>query len=328
MGIPLEAPGLYMVELESARLGASLLDKPQPMYVPAAALVTNLSVHFKWGRETSLIWVTTLDAGRPVPDAQVAVHNCRGIVLWRGQTDRQGIARLGRLPSQDTLPSCPFDYPERFYSYDWTPALRDLSEGLFVTAQVENDLSFVHSSWGQGIEGWRFQLSSGRYGGHVVAHTIFDRPLFRAGEMVHMKHLLREQVLPGFALVPAAQRPTHAVIQHQGSDETYELSLYWDAAGSAENTWRIPKEAKLGLYLVLLQRPSPRRGAPESFEPHIFSGQFRVEEFRVPLLRGSLRLPPEPQIAVSEVPVDMSVQYLAGGGAGNLPVTLRTQLRP
>src|SRR5262249_54106227 len=61
VGIPLETPGLYIVELASARLGASLLGKPQPMYVPTAALVTNLSVHFKWGRASSLAWVTTLD---------------------------------------------------------------------------------------------------------------------------------------------------------------------------------------------------------------------------------------------------------------------------
>jgi hypothetical protein len=30
VGIPLKDPGLYLVEIESARLGASLLGKPQP----------------------------------------------------------------------------------------------------------------------------------------------------------------------------------------------------------------------------------------------------------------------------------------------------------
>jgi hypothetical protein len=49
IGIPLEAPGLYIVELESPRLGASLLGKPQPLFVPTSILVTNLAVHFKWG---------------------------------------------------------------------------------------------------------------------------------------------------------------------------------------------------------------------------------------------------------------------------------------
>jgi alpha-2-macroglobulin len=67
IGIPLGTPGLYIVELESPRLGASLLGKPQSLFVPTSVLVTNLSVHFKWGRETSLIWVTTLDEGRPAP---------------------------------------------------------------------------------------------------------------------------------------------------------------------------------------------------------------------------------------------------------------------
>ena len=59
IGIPLKGPGFYVVELESEILGSRLLAKPAPMYVPAAALVTNLSAHFKWGRASSLVWVTT-----------------------------------------------------------------------------------------------------------------------------------------------------------------------------------------------------------------------------------------------------------------------------
>jgi hypothetical protein len=65
VGIPLESPGLYVVEIESPRLGASLLGAPRPMFVPTAALVTNLAVHLKRGHESSLVWVTTLDEGKP-----------------------------------------------------------------------------------------------------------------------------------------------------------------------------------------------------------------------------------------------------------------------
>jgi alpha-2-macroglobulin len=54
VGIPLEAPGLYIVELESPRLGAALLGKRQPLLVPTSILVTNLTVYFKWGGEASL----------------------------------------------------------------------------------------------------------------------------------------------------------------------------------------------------------------------------------------------------------------------------------
>ena len=62
VGIPLAEPGYHVVEIESLRLGESLLDKRAPMYVRTGVLVTNLGVHFKLGRENSVVWVTTLDA--------------------------------------------------------------------------------------------------------------------------------------------------------------------------------------------------------------------------------------------------------------------------
>ena len=78
IGLPLGEPGLYVVELASPKLGSALLGKPAPIFVPAAALVTNLSVHLERGREASLVWVTTLDEARPVGGAQVSIADCRG----------------------------------------------------------------------------------------------------------------------------------------------------------------------------------------------------------------------------------------------------------
>lgn len=326
IGIPLAAPGLYVVELESARLGASLLGAPRPMYVPAAALVTNLAVHFKWGREGSLVWVTTLDSGEPVRSATVMVQDCQGALLWKGQTDRQGIARPEKLPGRRDVAQCRYfqQSPVDLYDYPQIQALQGLDHGLFVTAQTVDDLSFVHSTWTRGIESWRFRLPSESYLGPAIAHTILDRSLFRAGETVHMKHLLRRETLAGFSAVPGEDRPVALSIRHLGSDQQYELPLAWDGSGTAETTWSIPKDAKLGTYEVLMLEKSTGQG----YRRQWISGTFRVEEFRVALMRGAIRLPAEPLVAVSEFPADLSLQYLAGGGARNSPVTLRTQIRP
>jgi uncharacterized protein YfaS (alpha-2-macroglobulin family) len=65
------------------------------MYVRTSALVTNLGVHFKLGRENALAWVTTLDKGQarwPMP--QVRVSDCRGKELATATTNAQGIATL------------------------------------------------------------------------------------------------------------------------------------------------------------------------------------------------------------------------------------------
>ena len=79
IGIPL-SPGFHVVEIASQQLGASLLDErhgaSRTMYVRTSALVTNLGVHFKLGRDNALAWVTSLDKGAPVAGAVVRVSSC------------------------------------------------------------------------------------------------------------------------------------------------------------------------------------------------------------------------------------------------------------
>ncbi|MFX5555077.1 hypothetical protein ABTE11_22615, partial [Acinetobacter baumannii] len=81
-------PGFYVVELASPVLGQALLGRPAPRYVATAALVTNMAVHFKWGRERSLAWVTYLDSGKPVAGAEVRItDSCTGETFAHGTTD-------------------------------------------------------------------------------------------------------------------------------------------------------------------------------------------------------------------------------------------------
>ena len=341
VGIPLKDPGLYLVEIESTLLGQALLGSQKPMYVPTAVLVTDLSVHFKWGRESSLVWVTSLDKGEPVNHAVVTVLDCKEAVLWTGKTDSSGMAVIHeKLPSPANLPVCrnqpdSMDYPQM-------GALAGLQQGLFVVAQTASDLSFVHSSWDNGIEAFRFKLPNDPYPQGVMAHTVFDRTLLRAGDTVHMKHILRRHTMNGFSLAAPAQEPNTVSISHLGSFQTYEFPLKWNAAGVAETEWAIPGEAKLGTYGVSLVRKegsgaqrSPavmREEDPEFYGEEMpgarSSGTFRVEEFRVPLMKAFIKPPGEPLINPDKVPLDLGVQYLSGGGAGALPVKVRSDVRP
>ena len=96
VGLPFAEPGYHVVEIESLRLGQALLDKRAPMYVRTGVLVTNLGVHFKLGRENSVVWVTTLDRGKPVEGAEIAVNDCPGKPLWTGRSDAKGLAVVAR----------------------------------------------------------------------------------------------------------------------------------------------------------------------------------------------------------------------------------------
>jgi uncharacterized protein YfaS (alpha-2-macroglobulin family) len=341
IGIPMKKAGLYIVELESAVLGKKLLPSSEPMYVPTAVLVTNLSAHFKWGRESSLVWVTTLDEGKPVRDAAVIIRDCQEKIIWQGRTDASGVARVNKqLPLESELPACNRS-DEDYDRYGEGGPLYGLQNGLFVTAQAKDDLTFVHSSWDNGIEPWRFQLPYDRYSdNHYSVHTIFDRTLLRAGEKISMKHVFRKRSMSGFSIPAKEDMPDYVLITHLGSLEKYELPLHWYANGTAETTWAIPQDAKLGTYGVSLfkkvnddavksevkkkVKTKKRKRSADSFQ----SGEFRVEEFRVPLMKGTIQPPKEPLVNAEKADIKLGVQYLAGGGAGLIPVKLRSLIRP
>ncbi|MDG2308779.1 MAG: MG2 domain-containing protein [Candidatus Binatia bacterium] len=352
LGIPLSKPGLYVVEIESKPLGRVLLGKPKPMYVSAAALVTNLAVHLKHGIEGSLVWVTTLDQGAPAAETEIRAYDCTGKVLATGTTDANGIARLDALPAPDDIASCSVQNED--WSDPWrgwrgnNQALDGIDHGVFVTARRGEDLSFVFSAWDDGIEPWRFGIYSFAWGRPAGLHTVFGRTLLRAGDTVHMKHIVRMETGDGFALAKPDALPGLVSIRHVGSDAKVELPIEWTADGSALTTWAIPPSAKLGEYDVFLEHPPPTeeetsKAAPggeeeEDGDLRVYdpgppelrgqSGSFRVEEFRVPLMHAVVKLPPESQVGVPVVPVDIALRYLAGGGAGNTAVLLRSQISP
>ena len=82
-------------------------------------------------------------------------------------------------------------------------------------------MSFVHSSWDQGIEAWRFKIPEETGVGPMVAHSVFDRSLLRAGETVHMKHFIRRRTMDGFSATPADELPDTVSIRHAGSGQVF-----------------------------------------------------------------------------------------------------------
>lgn len=311
VGIPLP-PGFSVVEIASPLLGQSLLDErhgaPRSMFVRTSALVTNLGVHFKLGRENAVAWVTTLDKGSPVAGAQVRVSSCDGRELATATTGADGVAQITGLSSEP--PACGGEG-------EWRNA-------YFVSARAQDELAFTWSDWQRGIEPWRFNVpTSSAPRPDEVAHTIFDRQLLRAGETLSMKHLLRTQTGRGFGLPDA--RPGVLAITHVGSGQQFTQPLAWrkTATGglSAESEFSVPPAAKLGLYQVELRGGDGGR----AYE----SGSFRVEEFRLPVFEG--RVTPvagKPLVRARGVPVDVQVNYVSGGPAARLPVRVSAMVGP
>lgn len=320
IGLPLPQRGLHLVELESRLLGRALLGEDTPMYVRTAALVTNLAVHLKTTPENAAVWVTTLDRAQPVAKASVRVYDCKQALLWQGDTDAHGVARIPRA-----LREAQCDTP-------------DSLGGLFVVARVRDgqggeDVAFARSSWNQGLESWRFPFPAPEYGAPpLLAHSILDRSLLRPGETVSIKHVLRTRDARGLHLFNHDALPDEVQISHDDSGQSYTLPLNWRQRRYAETRFTLPAHAALGEYRITLVRKGRRAsGDTQAANPHddgyrLDSSAFRVEEFVLPALFGQIHTAPGAGVAARELPLNVQVNWANGGPARDWPLTVSAML--
>ena len=319
VGIPLEQSGFHVLELKSPTLGGALLENNDLLHVRTTALVTNLAVHLKYGPEDFLVWVTRLDTGEAVANANINISNCKAKLLHSGTTDEQGRLYLNQALARTE---------DCYYS--------DIGE-YFVSATVAADhpaargveqYSFALSNWSEGIEPWRFNISNLLYResdrGRLVEHSFFDRPLYQRGAIVGMKHYLRVLDKHSLTLPRTSELPDKVRVTHRGSGDQYDLNVQWlpspSGGLSATTYWTLPKAAKLGRYELSYLRQG---------NEVLHSDQtFRAEEFKVTFLSGSMQLGAEGQVSVEQalsdalvapesLALDLQLNYISGGPASN-----------
>lgn len=291
LGIPLGQPGLHLLEVESQLLGRGLLGDGRPMQVRAGALVSDLAVHLHSASTQAAVWVTRLSNGRVVPGIPVTLRNCRGQLLAQSRSNDDGWLVLD-LPERDG---------ER-----WDCA-------LYAFARDGDDLGLASSRWQRGIESWRFETLGALMWGDTSdarVHAVLARKLLRPGETLHARLVWRQLDRRGaLSLPPAARLPAQATLVHLGSGERRSLPLRWDGRGTAEIVWPLPEGLRRGAWQI-------------EAGPEVVGGQFRVEEFRLPVLKAEVLPPAGPLLtAAADAPapaaadVGLRLSYLSGGPA-------------
>ena len=98
--------------------------------------VTNLGITVKDSPYNTLIFVTRLDNGAPVPAARVSIVRLDNQVHWTGTTGADGVA---------IAPDTPLREEDEWYKF-----------AFIVTAEKDGDLAYVGSDWNEGVLPWDF----------------------------------------------------------------------------------------------------------------------------------------------------------------------------
>ncbi|WP_457424303.1 alpha-2-macroglobulin family protein [Roseateles sp. P5_E7] len=296
----LRGAGLHLLELQAfAGQGAA-----GPVHDSVAVLLTRLAVHLKVAAEDSAVWVTALDGGAPVAGVALKVYDCAGRLAWQGVSGKDGLAGIDRR----SLGSC-----------SESPDAGTTVVARYTWPDGERDLSVANSHWESVLDVGSQGVRWGWGAAEIRAHTVLDRSLFKPGETVAMRHVVRAENDVGLAPPDANELPATAEIRHAGSGKAWTVPVTWALPGDGGSSFQLPKDAPLGRYSVKLQ--VGRDGARS------YSTPFAVEAFRLPAMLGAIEAPGASLLPGTAPTLRLALHYADGGAAQRWPVTLRVHAK-
>jgi alpha-2-macroglobulin len=316
--------GLVWTAVENGTAIASARRSDQPTRA-AIVQVTNLGISVKDSPQNTLVFVTRLDNATPVAGARVTIVNRDNSIHWSGTTGADGVA---------TGPGVPVTRTRRYDVDDEDRSRPD----FLVLAEKDGDLAYVGSDWNEGIEPWDFGVPFNRDEAEpMLRGSVFsDRGVYRLGEDVQFKAILRENTPRGIRLLRAG---TPVFVQLRDSqyrlvDERTVTTTSWS---SAEWKVTLPADGALGHYSIraVLEADKPKAKTPEQVAPgdepgpeldddvpyqKAVRGSFLVAAYRRPDFRVDVTLKGDRALAGEPLRGVVAARYLFGAAMGARPV--------
>ncbi len=284
-GTPLP-PGLYYLTVDDGTSqGAGTGNLPQEQRQLVAR--TSLNLTLKTWDAGALAWATDLKTGQPAAGVDVTFTD--GAALdRRATTDRDGIARVT------------FDRPRQ----PWE-ALLALARG------GDGGFGVAASSWTQGISPWDFGLSSAgampRYNGYVYT----DRPIYRPGQTVYWKAIIRRDDDAIYSLPAPGQLVTVTINDGEGKT-LLSQQVALDGMGSVNGKLALDLEASLGYYYLSVMIPDAIGGPAGNRTETSLGVSFQVAEYRKPEYEVSAQTDRPEYIQGEQIRATVQANYFFG----------------
>ncbi len=273
-------PGLYFLNFNFSQAADPSL---RNIYSgPFLLVVSNLQLTFKASATDALIWAVDLRNNSPVANAPVILYNEKGDILAQGQTDSQGIYQATYNPLESVYQTV-------------TAVVGQPGEDLFGLAL---------SSWTAGIEPWDFGLRGGGNPPGLRAYFYTDRPIYRPGQTVYFRAILRNAsngryTPPGIARLPVT-------IGGDDGRTLAEFELPVSGMGTAHGQFVLPDDATPGYYSL-----------HTSLDMNSYLG-FQVANYRKPEINLQVSFTEEQVQAGDKLKATVQARYFYDAPANNL----------
>ena len=289
--------------IEHAR--SSRTPEGEPLMRASLVQVTNLAISVKDSPQNTLVWVTRLDTAAPVAGARVSIVTLDGHAAWTGTTGADGVAIAPQTRLRD---------PRRWYSF-----------AFIVTAEKDGDVAYTGSDWNEGILPWEFGLGLDlEEADPLLRGSVFtDRGVYKLGEEVHFKAVLRSNTPTGIRLLPEGTAVFVTVLDAR-EKIIDERTIKVNSWSTAEWTLMLPADGSLGNYSIRAVLESERKKEPataplrseDEYVPgewkKMVTGDFLVAAYRRPDFRVDVTLSGDSRLAGDPLKGTVTGRYLFG----------------
>ncbi|NJM36443.1 MAG: hypothetical protein HC845_00385 [Akkermansiaceae bacterium] len=255
--------------------------------------LTDIGLAWKITSENAFIYAFSCDSGAPLPDVKLQFIGEDNTALQSTTTDASGIATISRADSIRHL-------------------YASLGNDSYLTA-FDSAIDTVNL--------WRFPVhySSGSAAAAIRKAFLFtDRSLYRPGETVRLKGIVRNQL--GNIIEAAESKPAQITFLDPAGNEVHNSEVTFSPTGSFDLAYKLPP-VSTGVFRIRLEYPEEIEKAEaiqddwqkqdEILASALFSLSIQVEEFRRNAFEVQQTIP-KPAPGSSSIAVDLLAKYYQG----------------
>ncbi len=278
VGIGSREPGVYLVEAVHEDLRAYTI-----------AMVSDLSVITKTTPDGEML-VSTVDrqTGEPRGDAAVEVVR-RGRVRGRGETNREGLLQLRLPPEPRPIPTGEGE--------EGAESSFDSAEYLVIARRGEQVAVTDLSPW---YFRWHRFAGDGGESEDVTSYLYTDRPIYRPGQTVYFKGIMRQMTPEGYRMLQA--RTVTLIVNDARGAEVVRREMTFSPRGTFSGDLSLAEEAPLGDYRLAIQ----------AGEAVLGTSYFQVAEYKKPDYRVTVTTPRKFVPAGQQARFAVDAQYFIG----------------
>lgn len=265
-----------------------------------AFAVVDTEIVTKLSSDTLLAWVLDHDTGRPL--SGVTVH-----------AEGDGISGGDLKTGADGLVAWPVPNTQNAFGPQ---------RSYLLTTDDGGHRGVTFTGWQQGTAPYQLGIPTEYYTRTYVGQVYTDRPIYRPGETVNYKGIIRADDDANYS-VPTSDLPLSLVIRDSKGTEVARGPFNLNEFGSFAGSFQLPPDATIGDYQVSIEYSDKNQPYGSVAQNSFLVAEFRKPEFQVDVTTGSSNY-------VSGDSIDTSVKatFFFGGALAGAPVTWSTISSP